>query len=471
MEEAIKENAEKRRVTLLSLITAVVLIALKVVVGLKTGYLTLITEGLHSALDALVTVITFLSVRYAQQPADSEHPYGHEKAENLAAFTESMLIFVALGIIASQMTRRLFFETPQLAPTIWPSVVLLVSMVFDLNRAWALKKVARTYKSPAIEADAVHFGADLVTSGVAFCGMLLAYLLSGVSASASRVIDIVTTTAILVIVVRMVIRILTRSSQVLLDRTAPGQRELIRWVASRIPEVIGVEAIRTREAGKKTFVDLTLAIDRNLTVESSCLIRQSVESAIKRHVENADVVLQLRPTAKESEDIADRVRAVGARHGCNIHHITVHDIRGVLHVDMDLEVDGRMKLRDAHALADMLESKIKEDNPLINEVNTHVEWRKESPVEGKVLTGKEGLIEFVEKMVKGKQGILSCGRIVIEEEGSGDMVITVSCTMNPEESGTGVQKISEEIERVLLESIEESSRVVVHVEPEKGVRL
>jgi divalent metal cation (Fe/Co/Zn/Cd) transporter len=136
---------------------------------------------------------------------------------------------------------------------------------------------------------------------------------------------------------------------------------------------------------------------------------------------------------------------------------------------MDLEVEGKMKLGDAHALADLLEMKIKEDNPLIRAVNTHVEWRKQSPVEGKVVTDRDALISTVQRIVKGKQGVLTCGRVVIEEEGSGDIVITVSCTMSPEEKGADVQRISEEIERSLRESIKESSRVVVHVEPERAV--
>ncbi len=468
MEKARTEDSEKRRVTLLSLATALILIVVKVAVGLKTGYLTLITEAIHSTLDALVTVITFFSIRYAGRPADSDHPYGHEKAENLAAFTECILLFVALGLIVNQLIRRLFFEAPHLAPSLWPVIVLVFSMVFDLNRAHALKKVARAYKSPAIEADAVHFSADLLTSGIALCGMGLAYVLSHFIHSASWFIDIATTGVILFTVVRMVLRIILGSSQVLLDRTAPGQRELIRGVVSRIPDVIGVEAIRTREAGKKTFVDLTIAIDRNLTVESSSRIQQSAEAAIKRHVDNADVVLQMRPEAKATEDIVERVRAIGARDGHNIHHITVHDIRGVLHVDMDLEVEGETKLGEAHALADLLETKIREDNPLISEVNTHIEWRKQSPVEGKVVTERDALIGVIEGIVRAQQGIIECGRVVIEEEESGDVVITVNCTMRPEEHGADVQRTSEEIERALRETVRRSSRVVVHVEPERA---
>ena len=462
------ETTEKRRVTLLSLVTATILIIVKVAVGLKTGYLTLITEAIHSTLDALVTVITFFSVRYAEQPADSDHPYGHEKAENLAAFTECILLFVALGLIVSQLVRRLLFEEPHLAPSLWPVIVLVISMVFDLNRAHALKKVARAYRSPAIEADAVHFSADLMTSGIALCGMGLAYILSKFIHSASWFVDIATTAVILLTVARMVLGILLRSSQVLLDRTAPGQRELIRGIVSEVPDVIGVEAIRTREAGKKTFVDLTLAVDRNLTVESSCRIRQSAEAAIKRRMENADVVLQLRPKAKATEDIAERVRAVGASQGHNVHHITVHDIQGVLHVDMDLEVEGEMELADAHALADLIETRIRQDNPLISAVNTHIEWRAQGPVEGKVVTERDALIRTIEGIVRGKQGVLTCGRVVIEEEESGDMVITVNCTMRPEEKGVDAQRTSEEIEMALRESIKGSSRVVVHVEPEKA---
>ncbi|HUJ89810.1 MAG TPA: cation diffusion facilitator family transporter, partial [Syntrophorhabdales bacterium] len=358
------ENREKRRVTLISLGTALVLVLLKLFVGLTTGYLTLLSEALHSSLDALVTIVTFFSIRYAERPADTDHPYGHGKAENLAAFTESLLLFFAIFLIVREVVDRLFFKSVVIEPNIWAVAVLVVSVLCDIHRSKALKRIAQKYKSPAIEADAVHFRADFVTSTIALSGIVMTYLASKLQIhSGYSFIDIMTTCLILVIVVRMVLRILTKSANVLLDRTLSAQTALIKDIVAEVPEVIDVEKVRTREAGKHTFVDLTVDIDRNLSVETGYSIGKRVEETIRKHIDDVDVILQVKPVARETEAIVERVRSIGAKEGCNLHHITVHNVEGTLHADLDLEMEGEVKLADAHAISDVLETKIKEDNP------------------------------------------------------------------------------------------------------------
>ena len=177
----------------------------------------------------------------------------------------------------------------------------------------------------------------------------------------------------------MVLRILRKSAGVLLDRTLPDQTALIRDIATEVPEVIDVEKVRTREAGKQTFVDLTVDIDRNLSVETGYSIGKRVEEMIKEHIDDVDVILQVKPVPKETEDIVERIRSIGTQAGRNLHHITLHKVGGRLHADLDLEVEGDMKLSEAHALSDKLEARIKEDNPAISEVNTHIDWRTPSP--------------------------------------------------------------------------------------------
>src|SRR5208337_4717492 len=236
------EKAEKRRVTLISLGAALVLILLKLSLGLATGYLILISEALHSSLDALVTIVTFFSIRYAERPADQGHPYGHGKAENLAAFTEALLLFFAVFLIMKEVVERLFFKTVVIEPNIWAVSVLVVSALFDAQRSKALARIAEKYKSPAIEADAVHFRADFVTSSIALSGVVATYLALKLRITgAYALIDVITTCLILAIVVKMVLRILMESADVLLDRTLASRTALIRGLAAEVPEVIDVE--------------------------------------------------------------------------------------------------------------------------------------------------------------------------------------------------------------------------------------
>jgi len=461
------EKAEKRRVTLISLGAALVLILLKLSLGLATGYLILISEALHSSLDALVTIVTFLSIRYAERPADQGHPYGHGKAENLAAFTEAILLFFAIFLIMKEVVERLFFKSVVIEPNIWAVSVLVVSALFDAQRSKALARIAEKYKSPAIEADAVHFRADFVTSTIALSGVVATYLALELRITgAYALIDVVTTCLILAIVVRMVLRILTESAGVLLDRNLASRAALVRDLAAEVPEVIDVEKVRTREAGKQTFVDLTVDIDRNLGAEAAYSIGKRVEETIREHIDDVDVTLQVRPVPGETEDMAERIRSVGAREGYNLHHITVHNVGGVLHVDLDLEMGCDMKLADCHAVSDALERRIREDNPAISEINTHIDWRRPSPVEDVRVDHDRSIEEAVEAVLKGREKILSCTRISLEEEVPGERVLVVHCTMNPEETAETVRAVSEDLEKTLKEKIEGVKRVIIHVEPE-----
>ncbi|MGD0229436.1 MAG: cation diffusion facilitator family transporter [Syntrophorhabdales bacterium] len=464
----IPEKAEKRRVTLVSVGTALVLIGLKLFAGLATGYLTLMAEVLHSSLDALVTIITFFSIRYAERPADADHPYGHGKAENLAAFTESLLLFFAIFLIVREVVERLFVKTVVIEPNIWAVSVLVASVLCDLHRSRALKRVARKYKSPAIEADATHFRADLVTSAIALSGILVTYLASKLRIGrAYSLVDIVTTCLILVIVVRMVLHIMMRSADVLLDRTMQDQAALIKEIVTEVPEVIDVEKVRTREAGKQTFVDLTVDIDRNLSMESGYSIGKRVEETIKKRIDDVDVTLQVKPVAKETEDIVERIRCIGVRQGRNVHHIDVHHGEGTIHVDLDLEVEGDVTLAEAHALSDSLEKEIKEDNRAISEINTHIDWRKGSFVKDVLIDRDKALAEVIEAIVRERREIISCRRISVEEETPGELFLTIHCTMRPDESAEAVNAISDDLEKRLKERIGRIKRVIFHIEPEE----
>ncbi len=468
MTEELVERRAKRRVTIISLATACLLILLKLSAGLATGYLTLISEALHSSLDALVTIITFFSIRYAERPADSDHAYGHGKAENLAAFTESLLLFFAIFLILKEVVERLFVKSVVITPNIWAVAVLIVSVLCDIQRSRALRKIATRYKSPAIEADAVHFRADFVTSAIALSGILVTYIAqkAGIGGSFYTFVDVITTCVILTVVIRMVLRILFKSAGVLLDRTAPEQAALIKDIVAEMPEVIDVEKVRTREAGKQTFVDLTVDIDRNLSVESSYSIGKQVEEKIKSEIKDVDVVLQMKPVARETESIAERIRSLGAKEGYNLHHITVHDVEGTLHVDLDLEVEGGVRLAEAHATSEYLEAKIRKDNPAISEINTHVDWRKPSPIHEVIVDHDQSLVKAIEAILHEKEEILSCKRISVEEEAPGELFLTIHCTMNADDTAEMVQAVSEDLEKRIKERMQKVTRVIIHVEPE-----
>src|SRR5580658_2463597 len=168
-------TSEKRWVAGVSILWAMLVTALKVIVGIGTHSLGILSEALHSSLDLTAAAITFFSVRVSDRPADSEHQYGHEKMENLSAFLQALLLLATSVWIVYEAVGRLLFHRVEIQPTIGAFLVMAFSMIVDWWRSSALMRVARKHKSQALEADALHFSSDVWSSLVVMFGLLLVW--------------------------------------------------------------------------------------------------------------------------------------------------------------------------------------------------------------------------------------------------------------------------------------------------------
>ena len=166
-----EEAREKRSAALLSVGSAVLLVSLKTFLVLRTGSLGVLSEALHSGLDLIAAVITFLSVRVSDEPADERHPYGHGKFENFSAFVETGLLLLTALYIIYEAFARLFFRSVDIRPSVSAIVILLVALAIDITRARALKHIAKKYSSEALEADALHFSTDVWSTTVVIAGI------------------------------------------------------------------------------------------------------------------------------------------------------------------------------------------------------------------------------------------------------------------------------------------------------------
>src|SRR6476646_11527137 len=172
LHEAIQE---KKRAALLSIGSAMLLLGLKTFLVVRTGSLGVLSEALHSGLDLVAAVITFLSVRVSDQPADERHPYGHGKFENFSAFVETGLLLLTALYIIYEAFDRLFFHSVHIQPSITAIIVLLVALAIDITRAKKLTHVAAKYSSEALEADALHFSTDVWSTIVVIMGIALVW--------------------------------------------------------------------------------------------------------------------------------------------------------------------------------------------------------------------------------------------------------------------------------------------------------
>src|SRR6202165_6393473 len=164
---------EKRAVAGNSVLAALVITTLKIVVGISTASLGILSEAAHSGLDLIAALVTFFSVRVSDKPADADHQYGHGKVENFSAFIETGLLLLTCVVIIYEAVKRLFFHHVEIEPTLAAFLVMLVSMAVDFWRSRALSRIANKYDSQALQADALHFSTDIWSSGVVAFGLAL----------------------------------------------------------------------------------------------------------------------------------------------------------------------------------------------------------------------------------------------------------------------------------------------------------
>ncbi len=286
----------------LSIASNSVLIGLKLVAGAITGSIAILTEAVHSSIDLLASVIAFISVRKADEPADEDHPFGHARVENLAAAIEGMLILIAAGIIVYEATRRLVSgsEVSSLGVGI---AVIGVSAVVNLVISTFLYRRAREHDSPALAGDAAHLRTDAFTSAGVLAGLAL------VEITGEPAFDAIAALVVAVAIVVAGLRILLRSSRVLVDE-APPPAELDRIeaiiVAARPQEMTGYHRLRVRRAGALRHIDLHVQFRSGTTLERAHELAHELRSAIEHELGDAQVLIHVEPEAHTEPHGGDR---------------------------------------------------------------------------------------------------------------------------------------------------------------------
>jgi cation diffusion facilitator family transporter len=374
-------QAEKRWVAGVSIVWALLITLLKLAVGLWTNSLGILSEALHSSLDLAAAAITFFSVRVSDQPADSDHQYGHEKVENISAFVQTALLLATCVWIVYEAVGRLLFRHVEVEPSIWAVLVMGASMAVDWFRARALMRVARKYNSQALEADALHFSSDVWSSLVVIFGLVLVWAGRKYDRPELQVADALAAMAVSGIVAGICVRLGKRTVDALIDAAPVGMRARLYDEVQAVEGVLGADRIRVRHAGNRYFVDANIAVHRTATFEQVKHISDAVQARILHHLPGADVMIHTEPMARGGEDLFEKVKAVAARHAVNVHDLSVLDAgrdEGVaseagLHLEMHLEVSDSLTLQQAHDLVDRVEGEIRAEAPTLASINTHIE--------------------------------------------------------------------------------------------------
>src|SRR5579863_9169330 len=366
-------RAEKRSAAGNSVVAAVVITGLKILVGVTTGSLGVLSEAAHSGLDLIASLLTFFSVGVSDKPADADHQYGHGKVENFSAFVETGVQTCALPIFIYEAVSRLFFRRIDIEPSIAAFAVMLFSMGVDWWRSRVLGRIANKYDSQALEADALHFSTDIWSGGVVVFGLALVLIGRTSRIDWLRDSDPIAALFVAGVVVSVSWRLARRTIDALLDAAPPGVRSQIYDAVLRVDGVLEVDRIRIRRAGNRYFADLAVGLARTVTFQRSGQLAASVTDAVHRVLPDADVTVQPLPRAPGSENVFDRIRAVATQRNLNVHDISVQDLNGRLHVEQHVELDERMTLKDAHDQVTELEADMRRDVPDISDILTHIE--------------------------------------------------------------------------------------------------
>lgn len=291
----------RSRAALLSIVSNTLLIALKLVAGVVTGSVAIITEAIHSSVDLVASCIAYFSVRQAEEPADASHRYGHEKFENVAAAAEGVLILVGSGVIVYAAVSSLLSGNELEALGFGIGVLAFSTLVNLLVSGWLFRRAAAT-QSPALEGDAAHLRTDAYTSLGVLVGLALVHW------TGAEWLDPVVALAIAAAIVVTGLRIVARSWGVLVDEALPdSEQETIRAAIEVFAGrgVVGYHKLRTRRAGARRYVDLHLQFAPGTSLEQAHGTAHAMQDEISRQLPSgADVLIHLEPADKVRPELS-----------------------------------------------------------------------------------------------------------------------------------------------------------------------
>jgi cation diffusion facilitator family transporter len=448
----------KSSVAAISVFASAGMAVAKFVVGILIGSLALISEALHSSVDVVATVMTWMVVRVSDTPPDEEHQYGHGKLESLSALGVIAMLYVLSGGILVASWSRLREGAPPPTISAIPFIVLLIDIAVNFWRARALHRAARDTKSQALAADALHFASDVLGSVAVIIGLALAGLGYWWGDAAAAI-------AVAVMIAALGLRLARSTVETLLDRAPEGASEKARAAIRAVPGVVGVERLRVRMVGPTHFVDAVVQVPRTYPIDRVDDIKRKAQQAVGAALGDADLTFTTVPVARNNESVRERIMVIARNSGLAVHHVTVHDLGGKLIVGIDLEVDGDMTLTAAHDIAHDLERSIRDDFGEDVEVDTHIE-----PLEPELPLGTDAAPDRVETIKAALSRLAADGAIHdihnvrVRDTDAGE-IVNFHCRAAPSMSVIKVHENVDEIERGLRRAFPTVKRVISHAEP------
>jgi cation diffusion facilitator family transporter len=489
---------KKRRIAIVSVAVAAGLLAMKAGVGWWTNSLALLSMAADATLDVLASGITLWAVHLSAKPADREHTYGHGKFENISALFETVLLLGICGWIVYEAVARLAglagHGGPEVRPNFWAFAVVVVSIGFDISRSTALRRAARKYNSQALEADALHFSTDVWSSLVVLLGLTGVAVAERWGVAWLRPADSLAALVVAAIVTVMSVRLGRKALADLLDAVPPELVQRVTDAARETPGVADVKQVRVRRSGAELFADVTVAVRRQAGLEDAHAVADRAERAVAEVITpsegadagpDVDVVIHVEPIAPGDEDITTTIRVLARRQGMGAHAIRIYHDRPSLSdtgtsadgdpqrvslgIELHLEVPESLDLHQAHDRATEFERQLRADVPGVERIVTHLEPAGDVAATCQAEpAGQLEVYRLLSEFADQHPTPIRPHDVRVHDRGD-HYDISFHCGLAPGTNITDAHRRTEQIEEFLRQRLPGLGRVVIHVEPEKGL--
>jgi cation diffusion facilitator family transporter len=447
----------QRRTAISSIIAATLLMLLKLVTGVLTGSLALVSAGIESSGDVVAAIVTFFAIRTGARPADSSHPYGHRRVENLSALAEAAILVAGGVIVVAEAVGRLQGGGDPLVAHWYIFVVILVVICIDASRVLVSVRTARRYGSAALRSNAFHFGGDMAGSFAVLAGLIAV-------AAGFEDGDAFAALLVAAIIFAAAARLIFENSRVLMDTAPAAAQDKAREAIDALGPEIELRRLRLRESAGRYFADVVVGVPPGSAVVEGHAAADDVESAIDAALPNSDVVVHVEPR-RRGLDLRDQVLAAALAEPLvrEAHDITIFEHGGKASVSLHLKLPDDLSLQEAHEVAERVEQKIGAQ-PEVIDVQTHLEpLERPLATTGPVGAGERDIAGAVERLARDYTGRPPRDvRVLPSEIGC---VVFLTIPVNPTASLADAHRTASELEHALREELPELAEVVVHTEP------
>ena len=455
-----EHSQKKQNVAFSSVMASLLLTVMKLVVGIMTGSIGIISEAAHSALDFGAAALTLFAVKMSDKPADSKHHYGHAKVESVSALIETgLLVLTSIGIIYAA-GERLLAGKSEVEVTWYAIAIMIISIVVDFSRSRALIKVAKETNSQALEADALHFSSDILSSAVVLVGLI--FVSTGIAWA-----DAVAGIAVALLVGKAAFSLGKKTIDVLIDAAPDGLAERIEEITMMVGGVISVDKIRVKPTGPQVFIEMAVCVNRTLSVEKVQAICSSIEQKVREEFPVGDITINSRPIALNSETIAERVHVIGLNHNLHAHNISTSLSGEKKQITFDVEIDQRLTIKQAHDTVTALENELHREFDGALDICIHLDPLRydERTTTSLLIEEEEKIRTLIVNASKQIEKIHNVHDIQIRKNEQQKLIITLHCSFNDDALLEEVHSITSQLEGALYNSLTNAGRVIIHAEP------